>query len=108
MRELTLATVAAVIIRISLSWGDPNGTEDGTRIYREIAGTFQQVGQVGANATTFSETFSAVEGSQQCYMVQPFNASQTAPLSNEWCGQVPAAPPPPTPCRTKGKSGKCR
>jgi hypothetical protein len=109
MTKLTFLVVFAVIIRITLNWSDPNiaedQSEDGTAIFREIAGTFQQVGTVGANVTTFSETFSAAGGSFQCYHVRPFysDGQLGADPSNEWCGQAP-----PEPCVPKGKSGNCK
>jgi hypothetical protein len=108
MTRLTLVAVLAVIIRVTLSWNDPNTapdqSEDGTAIYREIAGSFQQVGSVGPNVTTFVETFSAVGGSQQCYVARPFrNDGELADAPNEWCGTVP-----PDPCVTKGNSKNCK
>lgn len=47
-------TLVAVVVSIFLVWNDTNFdgpeniNEEGTAIYREIAGTYQQVGQVGA------------------------------------------------------------
>jgi hypothetical protein len=106
MTAITLAV--AIVVGISLVWTDVNTevdkNEDGTAVYREIAGTYQQVGQVPANQTQFAETVSASEGAQLCYKVRPFYHNElpeeAAPLSNEWCGTVPA-------CKTKGKSGNC-
>jgi hypothetical protein len=107
---MTFITLAAVIVSISLLWTDvntaPDQLEDGTAVYREIAGTFQQVGTVGANVTQFSETVSATGGAQLCYKVKPFYHNElpeeAAPMSNEWCGQVP-----PEPCKQKGNSKNC-
>jgi len=104
-----LASTTPGIANVSLGWTDPNTaedqSEDGTAAYREIAGTFQQVGSVGPNVTQFSESFSAAAGSVQCYHVRPFYSDGLlgADPSNEWCGQMP-----PAPCVPKGKSGKCR
>jgi hypothetical protein len=108
---MTFITFAAVIVSVALLWTDPNTapdqSEDGTAVYREIAGTYQQVGTVGANVASFSESFSALEGSQQCYKVKPFyndeKPEEAAPMSNEWCGQVP-----PEPCQQKGNSKNCK
>ena len=101
MRLANLALIL-VMVRVTLNWNDVNTTEQGTIIYREIAGTFQPVGEVGPNATTFSETFSAVEGGQLPYQLKIFNATGEV-FSNEWVGVVPTPP-----CKQKGKSGKCR
>ncbi len=98
---MTLTLLAAAIVTVTLVWGDPNSTEEGTKIYREIAGAFEQVGEVGPDVTTFVETFTATEGAQLPYHVRPFNGSEMAPPSNEWVGIVPTA------CRQKGKSGNC-
>jgi len=103
---MTFTLLAAVIVTVSLAWSDPNSTEDGTEIYREIAGTFEQVGEVGSNVTTFSETFSAIEGAQLPYKVKIFNETESV-FSNEWVGVVPTAPPP-QPCRQRGKSRNCK
>jgi hypothetical protein len=102
---MTLFTlVTAVIVSVSLVWTDvntaPDQSEDGTAVYREIAGTFQQVGEVGVDATSFSDHVTASPGAQLCYHVSPFDAEEIAPASNEWCGKVP--------CKQKGNSGKCR
>jgi hypothetical protein len=97
-------TLAAVIVTVFINWSDPNSTELGTTIYREIAGTYQPVGEVGPNVTTFSETFSAIEGAQLPYKVNIFNETESV-FSNEWVGVVPLPPPP---CKQKGTSGNCR
>jgi len=97
-------TLAAVITTVFLTWSDVNNSEEGTVVYREIAGTYQPVGEVGPNVTTFSETFTASEGAQLPYKVKIFNESESV-FSNEWVGLVP---PPPEPCRQKGKSKNCK
>ena len=102
---MTPTLLASVIVTVTLIWGDPNSMEDGTKIYREIAGTFEQVGEVSPDITTFSEMFTATEGAQLPYHVRPFNSSEMAPPSNEWIGVVPL---PPEPCQQKGKSKNCR
>jgi hypothetical protein len=104
MHLVTLLLV--IIVSVQLSWNDTNTIEDGTIIYREIAGTFEQVGQVGPDVITFSESFSAVEGSKACYTVKTFRGEETAYAVNppEWCGDIPTAPPP---CKQKGKSRNC-
>lgn len=98
-------TLAAAIVSVFLVWdGSDNAT--GTKVFREIAGTFEQVGEVGPHVTAWDETLTASEGAQLCYVVRPFDE----PESNEWCGTVAATeplPPEPEPCRPKGKSGKC-
>jgi hypothetical protein len=101
-----IAVISPSAASVSLGWTDPNTapdqSEDGTAVNREIAGTFQQVGSVGANVTKFSQSFPATAGSQQCYVVLPFynDGLDGADPSNEWCGTVP-------PCKQKGKSGHC-
>jgi hypothetical protein len=96
---------AAVIVSVFLTWSHPDTNEDGAAVFREIAGTYQQVGAVGPEVTQFSESFSAVGGSEQCYIVKTMYGGQFAPDSNEWCGQVPLDPEP---CVQKGKSKNCR
>jgi hypothetical protein len=98
----TLTLIALLIVTVSLDWVDTNDSEDGTIIFREIAGAYQPVGQVGPDVTTFSETFSASEGAQLPYKVQVFRGEELAPFSNERVGIVPG------PCRQKGKSNNCR
>ena len=85
--------LSAATVTVSLSWTDTNTTEDGTKIYREIAGTFQQVGEVGPNVTSFNETFTASEGAQLKYHVRPYQGSELAPPSSEWVGVVPGLTP---------------
>ena len=99
-------TLVAVIITTFLTWSDPNSTELGTVVYREIAGIFESVGEVGADVTTFSETFTAIEGAQVPYKLKVFNETEEV-FSNEWVGQVPLPTPEPEPCRQKGKSQNC-
>jgi hypothetical protein len=94
-------TLVAVIITVFLTWNDPNSTELGTIVYREIAGTFEPVGEVGPDVTSFSETFTAIEGAQVPYKLRIYNETEEV-FSNEWVGLVPE------PCRQKGKSKNCK
>jgi hypothetical protein len=110
---MMFATFAAVVVvTVQLSWiQQPTTIEEGTNIYREIAGTFQQVGQVGPNETTFTETFSASEGAELPYIIRAFRGNELGSPSNEWVGVVPTEPAPepePEPCKQKGKSKNCR
>jgi hypothetical protein len=94
---------ATVIVLVNLFWNDINTVEDRTEIYREIAGTYQLVGEVGENQSQFSETFSASEGAQLPYKVKIYDGDLHVE-SNEWVGVVPTSQP----CVTKGNSKNCR
>jgi hypothetical protein len=77
-------TLAAIVVSVFLVWvGSDNAV--GTKVFREIAGTFEQVGEVGPHVVDWNETLTAIEGAQLCYVVRPFEE----PESNEWCGMVP-------------------
>jgi hypothetical protein len=97
---MSLTVAAAVIVTVFLTWSDINTVEDRTEIYREIAGTYQLVGEVGENQSQFSETFSASKGAQLPYKVKIYDGELFVE-SNEWVGTVPL------PCKQKGKSGNC-
>jgi hypothetical protein len=97
---MSLTMAAAVIVTVFLTWSDINTVEDRTEIYREIAGTYQLVGEVGENQSQFSETFSASKGAQLPYKVKIYDGELFVE-SNEWVGTVPL------PCKVKGKSGNC-
>lgn len=74
----------------SLSWTDTSNNEDGFKLYRKNAdGTFAQIGQVGANQTTFATPpIAANEGAMVCFAVSAFNAGGESSKA-EGCGTVP-------------------
>jgi predicted phage tail protein len=70
--------------QINLSWTDNSGNEDGFRIERcqgNSCTNFAQVGQVGANVTTFSNT-GLSKNTWYRFRVRAFNASGNSAFSN--------------------------
>jgi hypothetical protein len=96
---LLAATPAGAASNI-LTWTDNSGNETAFHVERKAeacpgGGAFTEIGTVGANVTTFTDT-NAVEGVTYCYRVAASNpagksaysnlASRTVPFS------IPAAP----------------
>ena len=77
-----------------LSWNDVNGDEDGTVIYREISGEYQEVGIVGSNVTTFTDDPPGSDGDTFCWTVRAFRDGAFSESSNETCGSVPETAEP--------------
>ena len=79
---LTATTVSST--QINLSWTDNSGNETGFRIERcknANCTNFVQVGQVGANVTTFSST-GLTKNSTYNFRVRAFNAAGNSAYSN--------------------------
>jgi hypothetical protein len=70
---------------VVLGWTDNSNNEDGFYIERAdnsgSCGTFTQVGQVGANVTSFTDN-TVVHPHKYCYRVRAFNCGSTSPYSN--------------------------
>ena len=76
-------TVGVSSKTVTLKWTDNSTNENGFYIERAVSAkkpVFSQVGQVGANLTTYSET---VASGTYVYRVRAFNATQTSAYSNQ-------------------------
>jgi hypothetical protein len=68
---------------ITVRWSDRSTNEQGFRIERRIgAGAWMQVGEVGANVTTYANT-GLIAGTTYAYRVLAYNASGISGYSNE-------------------------
>ncbi len=90
-----LTATAVSETRIDLSWTDTSSDETGFRVYRSTGGSYQLVGTVGANTSTFSDT-TLSPCTTASYYVTAFNANGESSASNvasgETSGQAPQAP----------------
>lgn len=74
-----------------LNWGDSSSVEGGFRIERSSGGgAFAQVGQVGANVTTFTNS-ALTSGTTYTYRVVAYNSTGTSPYSNTASGTTAAS-----------------
>jgi chitodextrinase len=74
-----------------LTWGDSSSVESGFRIERSSGGgSFAQVGQVGTNVTTFTNT-GLTASTTYTYRVVAFNSTGSSPYSNTASGQTAAS-----------------
>lgn len=65
---------------ITLAWNDNSSDETGFKIERSIdGGTFQQIGIVGSNVTTFSDDIQI--GKKYTYRVCAYNSAGTSSYS---------------------------
>jgi hypothetical protein len=88
-----LSATAASSSRIDLSWTDNSNGETGYKIERKIGatGTYSQVGTVGANVTSYSNT--GLSGSKTYYYhVMAYNVTGDSAQSNEANATTPATP----------------
>jgi probable HAF family extracellular repeat protein len=78
-----LAGQALTNARVRLTWTDNASNETGFRIQRAygFSGSFVQIGQVGANVTTFTDA-TARAGKTYRYRVQAFNSVGSSAWSN--------------------------
>jgi hypothetical protein len=88
-----LSATAASSSRIDLSWTDNSGGETGYKIMRKIGagGTYSQVGTVGANGTSYSNT-GLIGSKTYYYQVMAYNVTGDSAQSNEANATTPAAP----------------
>ncbi len=91
-------------LAIDLVWADGSSDESGFRIERRL-GTegdeaFQQIAQVGADVTNYSNGALSPD-TEYCYRVAAFNGSGTSPYSNTSCDTT-GPPPPPGVCFDTG------
>ena len=75
-----------------LTWADTSSVESGFRVERSSGGAFSQVGQVGANVTTFTNS-SLAAGTSYSYRVVAYNATGTSAYSNTATGQTATSTP---------------
>jgi len=82
--------------QIDLAWTDNSNNETGFKIERKTgtAGTYAQIGSVGGNVTTFSDT-NVTTLTEYVYRVRATNAAGDSDYSNE-ASQTPGGVPPPT------------
>lgn len=66
---------------VRLNWYDTSGVESGFTIFRSFYGGMQQVGQVGANVTTWTDA-TAVCHTEYSYYLKAFNVSGDSSPSN--------------------------
>lgn len=88
-----------------LSWNDTNEDDDGTIVYRAVAGEYQEVAILGPNVTEFTDDPPAAAGDSFCWTVRAFREGFLSEPSNEACATVPAAtePSPTKPGKRKGR-----
>jgi hypothetical protein len=93
-----LNATAASCNRIDLTWNDNSNNEDGFKIERkEVAGSYTEVGIVGANITEYSDTTVSPEKTYY-YRIRAYNGYGNSDYSNETnittppCGTSPSAP----------------
>jgi Abnormal spindle-like microcephaly-assoc'd, ASPM-SPD-2-Hydin len=92
-----LSANAISTTEIDLVWHDNSGDEQGFRIERSLDGfNFSQVGQVGSNVTTFSDT-TVFADTLFFYRVVAFNNFGSSDPSNIAFAKTPANPIPTTP-----------
>ena len=84
---------AAPSTSLELTWADTSNVETGFRIERSTGGGFTQVGQVGANATSWVNT-GLTAGTSYGYRVVAFNGTGASAYSNTATGQTAAAAAP--------------
>ena len=91
-----LVATAISSSQINLTWTDNASNEDGFKIERKTgaAGTYAEIGSVGANVTSFSNTGLAAS-TQYFYRVFAHNAGGNSTNSNEANATTQAPPTPP-------------
>jgi predicted phage tail protein len=79
-----LSAIPISASQITLTWTDQSTSEADFQIERKTGagGTYAQIGTVGANVTTYSDSGLA-EGTTYFYRVRAFNAAGNSAYSNE-------------------------
>jgi hypothetical protein len=94
LMALLLSPTLAFGYPFQLNWTDMNADEDGTIIYRDTSGVFDEVGFVGPNVTSFTDDPPGAEGDRFCWTVRAFRQGDISGSSNEICASVPAPSKP--------------
>jgi hypothetical protein len=94
--SLFVGSQAFAAMSATLTWQDNSSNEDQFIVEKSDlpAGTFTQIGLVGTNVTTFTET-NLLPGTQYCYRVKASNAAGVSLPSNVACVttlSIPTAP----------------
>lgn len=81
--NLTGSAKSKPSLRVNLTWFDNATNETGYRVLRstDSGATWSQVGQLGANATSFSDT-AVAKGATYQYKVYAYNGVGNSPFSN--------------------------
>ena len=88
-----------------LSWNDTNEDDDGTIVYRTVAGEYQEVAILGPRVTEFTDDPPAATGDSFCWTVRAFREGLLSEPSNETCATVPTTtePSPTKPGKRRGQ-----
>jgi len=88
----SLSATALSTTEISLSWGDPNTSEDGTYIERSLSATsgFVVIATVGQNVTSYRNT-GLTAGRIYYYRVQAFDRHRRSSYSNTASAMTPSS-----------------
>ena len=88
---ISLATVEpADAAKLTLKWVDTSDAESGFRVERRSgSGSYQQVVELAANSTTYTDA-NLAGATSYCYRVNAFNSSGSSPYSNESCATTAA------------------
>jgi fibronectin type 3 domain-containing protein len=91
-----LMATAASATAVKLSWADNSSTETGFNVERSVDNiTFTQIAQLGANATTFTDSGLSA-GTTYFYRVRAYSTAGSSSYSNAAAVTTPAPPSPPT------------
>jgi hypothetical protein len=91
-----LAATGTSSSQIQLTWVDHSTNESGFKIERKqgAAGAYQEIVQVPAGSTMYSDNAGLAPNTQYFYQVRAFNAGGNSPYSNEDDGTtLPVTPP---------------
>ncbi|HEV8343697.1 MAG TPA: fibronectin type III domain-containing protein [Candidatus Binatia bacterium] len=72
---------------LRISWKDTSTNETGFKIERLSAGAFIQIGEVGPNVTSYTDSQVTV-GTTYCYRVRAFNSAGSSNPSNQACANA--------------------
>ncbi len=90
-----LVASAVSASQINLSWTDNSGNETAFLIERKIGsgGTYSQIAQAGAGATSYSNNAGLSPGTNYVYRVRASNSGGSSAYSNEASATTPIPPP---------------